>query len=333
MSITYKDAGVDIEKGDALVEKIKQKVKRTYNKRVLDGVGGFACLYDMEDGRYLAAGTDGVGTKIKLAQELNKHDTVGIDLVAMCANDILCTGAKSLFFMDYFATGKLDLGVGEQIIEGVVKGCELAELALIGGETAEMPGMYPNGEYDLAGFAIGEVHVENLVNGAHLKEGDELIGLPSSGFHSNGYSLLRKLFNENDKETLMELLTPTRIYYKVVQSMLNEFKKSIKGMAHITGGGLLNVPRMNESFDYEITPPPLESLLPIFKKVKDQSSLSDEELYKTFNMGIGLVIATDRGDDLRAYLTNKGETHFNLGKVKKGKGDVYLNVNGRSMPL
>ena len=215
-NLTYKDAGVDIEAGDLFVERIKEKVKRTCGERVVSGVGGFACLYDVDGERYLAAGTDGVGTKLLVAQKLGIHNSIGIDLVAMCINDILCTGARGLFFMDYLATGKLDVSVSEQIVEGIVDGCLQAKVALIGGETAEMPGMYGVGKYDLAGFAVGEVYKKDVIDGSRVQNGDAIVGIASSGIHSNGLSLARLLGREeNDEEYWKELLVPTRIYHHI----------------------------------------------------------------------------------------------------------------------
>lgn len=324
-TISYKDSGVDIEKGDALVDKIKEKVKSTYGSRVRAGVGGFACLFEITPGKLLAAGTDGVGTKLKIAQLLNKHNTIGIDLVAMCVNDVLCTGARPLFFMDYFATGKLELNVGDEIIEGIVDGCKQSECALIGGETAEMPGMYPHGEYDLAGFAIGEVDEKNLIDGSNLSEGDTLIGIPSSGLHSNGFSLVRKLIKENEKELLENALVPTRIYWKLVDKLLRSHFGKIKGLAHITGGGLTNIPRINEGFDYNLSfLPSLEEVPSIFSEMKKRSNLPSNELYTTFNMGIGLVIATNSPNEIMDTLKSLGEKGWVLGTVSKGKGQVHF---------
>lgn len=324
-TISYKDSGVDIEKGDALVDKIKEKVKSTYGSRVRAGVGGFACLYEITPGKLLAAGTDGVGTKLKIAQLLNKHNTIGIDLVAMCVNDVLCTGARPLFFMDYFATGKLELNVGDEIIEGIVEGCRQSECALIGGETAEMPGMYPHGEYDLAGFAIGEVEEIDLIDGSKLMEGDTLIGIPSSGLHSNGFSLVRKLIKENETELLETALTPTKIYWKLVKKLLENHPGKIKGMAHITGGGLTNIPRINEGFDYHLNfLPSFDEIPAIFSEMKKRSNLASGELYTTFNMGIGLVIATNSPNEIMDSLKSQSEKAWVLGKVSKGKGLVHF---------
>lgn len=316
MSMSYKDAGVDIEKGDAFVEKIKKMVKETYNASVCSGVGGFAALYDIGGGEYLAAGTDGVGTKLKLAQILNKHDTIGIDLVAMCVNDVICTGARPLFFLDYLATGKLDVEVHTEIIKGIVAGCKESNMALIGGETAEMPGMYQGEDYDLAGFCVGQVSKEKLISGNDITEGDRLIGIASSGFHSNGYSLVRKLIKEDEKKLLEDCLTPTRIYVSLVKEMKEKF--NIKGLAHITGSGFLNIPRMNEKWGYHIThPPKLSDLPPFMAEVCKRSGLPDHDLFETFNMGVGLVVAIAEKDYslYEKWLQSKQEKFFNLGVV------------------
>ncbi len=333
--ITYKDAGVDRDAGDALVDRIKKMVGQTYDNRVADGVGGFACLYDMLDGRYLAAGTDGVGTKLMIAQALGIHDTIGIDLVAMCANDVLCTGARPLFFMDYLATGKLQLGTATSILEGVVEGCKQAGAALIGGETAEMPGMYPDGEYDLAGFCVGEVRKEELVDGKSIRAGDSLVAISSSGPHSNAYSLVRKLIKKEETNLMKEALAPTRIYVKPILQILGADRALIKGMAHITGSGLLNVPRMNESWDYLIdAPPALDEVNPLFTVFKQRSGLPMEELYRTFNMGMGLVIATDRPQELMDRLEKLGQKAWKVGSVSapadtSKPGQVALALAGK----
>lgn len=326
MSMNYKDAGVDIEKGDEFVERIKAKVARTYGKRVVSGVGGFACLYDMGD-RYLAAGTDGVGTKLKIAFELNRHDTIGIDLVAMCVNDVLCTGATPLFFMDYLACGSLDLSTSEAVIDGVVEGCLQSGCALIGGETAEMPGFYAPGEYDIAGFAVGEVKKEELLGGDLVKPGQGLVGIASSGVHSNGLSLVRKLITKDDGELYHEALCPTRIYHKLV-GQIKSAGINISGMAHITGGGLSNIARMNPALDYHIGRLPLPSERPqIFNTLTDRSGLSPRELYQTWNMGIGLVIATDRPQELMSYLSSDcGEEAYLLGEISTGSGEVCVKT-------
>ncbi len=323
MSLTYKDSGVDIEKGDALVERIKTKVKKTYGDRVESGVGGFACLYRAGD-RLLAAGTDGVGTKLKLAFECNHHSTVGIDLVAMCINDILCTGATPLFFMDYLATGKLDLEVSEAIVDGVVEGCLQSECALIGGETAEMPGMYGEGEYDLAGFGVGEVFPQQILGGDRIKAGATILGLASDGFHSNGYSLLRKVLEGESVEFKKKFLRPTKIYWKDVKPLLKA--NLISGMSHITGGGLFNIPRMNSQFDYHLHTSVAgwrdQYFDEDYRWVQDKANLATSEMLKTFNCGIGLVIVTDEPEQVRALV--KDSVVYDLGVVKVGEGRVFL---------
>jgi len=325
--ISYKDSGVDIEKGEKFVESIKKKVKSTYGPNVLQGIGGFASLYKIGDGRLLAAGTDGVGTKLKLAQLLDKHDTIGQDLVAMCVNDILCTGAKGLFFMDYLACGALDLGVSEQIIDGIVTGCKLSNMALIGGETAEMPGMYQNGEYDLAGFAVGEVLADKLIDGKNIRPGNCLIGISSAGFHSNGYSLIRKVLQEGERELMTDCLRPTRIYTKVIQEALTKFNDSINGMSHITGGGFKNISRMNEDFLYQIQYLPSFNEIPSeFKIICDRTGLSTKELYTTFNMGVGFVLAVEAEaqNEILSFLRNEDYLSWDLGRIAEGQG-VVLN--------
>ncbi|HAZ13498.1 MAG: phosphoribosylformylglycinamidine cyclo-ligase [Bdellovibrionales bacterium GWA2_49_15] len=323
----YKSAGVDIEAGDDFVERIKVKVQKQCSQypRVLHGVGGFAAVYDMQDGRYLVSGTDGVGTKLKLAQELEIHDTIGIDLVAMCVNDILCTGARPLFFLDYLAMGKLDLGVSEKIIEGILAGLATSRAPLIGGETAEMPGMYQNGEYDLAGFAVGEVKKEHLIDGTHVREGDVLIGLPSSGFHSNGYSLLRKLLARETRETKIEALTPTRIYRMEVQALQEIFGAGLKGLAHITGSGLANIPRINGAFDYHLTAwPKLKDWSTLFQLVFNKMDNNVSEAFSTFNMGIGMVAVIDR-EQYQAQASKIHFLHRLIGEVQSGQGVVHLH--------
>lgn len=320
--LTYRDAGVDIEAGEALVEKIKAKVKSTYGERVVAGVGGFASLYQCGD-RYLAAGTDGVGSKLKLAFDLNIHHTIGIDLVAMCTNDILCTGATPLFFMDYLAIGRLDVSIAEKIVEGVLEGCHQAGAALIGGETAEMPGIYREGEYDLAGFAVGEVFPGKILDGNLITEGDTLIGLPSSGFHANGFSLIRKLLNEGEEDLKRELLAPTLIYEKQVRELLE--RELIHGLAHITGGGFLNIPRMNNTFDYFIEDDTFWREAPPFMKfIIKRSGLSLPELQRTFNMGLGLVLATSYPNQVLEYLKEKELKGYLLGSVRRGQGQVFF---------
>lgn len=325
MSISYKDSGVDIEKGDLFVERIQKMVKSTYNQQVVSGVGGFCALYALDPDRYLASSTDGVGTKIKLAIELNQHDTIGIDLVAMCVNDLICSGARPLFFLDYFASSKLDLSVSESVLKGIVEGCLQSSMALIGGETAEMPGMYQPSDYDLAGFSVGEVKKKDLIDGLSLAEGDSLVGIASTGFHSNGYSLVRKILETKDasSELKRECLVPTKIYVKTILSLLNTHKSMIKGIANITGSGFLNIPRINDKFDYHVYKAP--SLPEFMNKICVLSGLDLYELHRTFNMGVGMVVATNNPDEMIKALTELGETAFKIGTVKKGSGKIFLN--------
>jgi len=283
--ITYKDAGVDIKKGDLFVERIKPFSQKTLNKHVVSGIGGFCALYDQGD-KYLAAATDGVGTKLKLALELGIHHTIGQDLVAMCVNDLLCVGAKPLFFLDYLATGKLNLTIHTEVVRGIARACEDNSIALMGGETAEMPGMYNDEEYDLAGFCVGEVYKDKLIDGSTVESNDLIIGIPSSGPHSNGFSLIRKLINKNETDLLKQCLAPTRIYTTEVLALIKNFPNMIKGMAHITGGGFENVSRINPSFKYLIQDLPKHQL---FEELQIRSQLDDHEMNKTFNMGFGFI--------------------------------------------
>lgn len=325
MSISYKDSGVDIEKGDLFVERIQKMVKSTYNQQVVSGVGGFCALYALDPDRYLASSTDGVGTKIKLAIELGMHETIGIDLVAMCVNDLICSGARPLFFLDYFASSKLDLDVSEAVLKGIVDGCLQSSMALIGGETAEMPGMYQPGDYDLAGFSVGEVKKKDLIDGLKLTEGDSLVGIASTGFHSNGYSLVRKILETKNAslELKKECLEPTKIYVKTILKLLETHVDMIKGLANITGSGFLNIPRINDQFDYHVTKAPR---LPEFmNKICDLSGLDIYELHRTFNMGVGMVVATNNSEEIIKKLNELGETAFLLGHVTKGNGKILLN--------
>jgi phosphoribosylformylglycinamidine cyclo-ligase len=333
MAITYADAGVDRDKGDLFVQRIEKMVRSTYHKAVKSGVGGFASLYEIGGGKYLAAGTDGVGTKLKLAQQLRIHDTVGIDLVAMCVNDVVCTGARPLFFLDYIGCGKLELPTSEAIVKGIVEGCRQAGTALVGGETAEMPGMYDDGEYDLAGFAVGEVRKSALLDGAKLKAGDELVALASSGLHSNGFSLVRKLLRDHETDLLRLALTPTRIYVKPALAALTAKKFGIRGFAHITGSGFYNIPRINGKFAYiiEALPPPPA----IYPVLQERAGLDAKEMYSTFNMGVGFVIACQKGkaEALVKFLQKKGERATRIGYVKKGKGQVVVQASGLNFTL
>lgn len=324
--ISYKDAGVDIEKGDLFVERIKKMVGSTYNERVTSGVGGFASLYSMGDGRYLASGTDGVGTKLLLAHEMDQHETIGIDLVAMCVNDILCTGARPLFFLDYLACGKLDLERQSLVMKGIVEGCLQGKMALIGGETAEMPGLYQDGHYDLAGFAVGEVDQADLLDGKKLSEGVSIVGVASTGPHSNGYSLIRKLLGAHHQELKKQAMIPTKIYVSEVQELRRKSPSSILGLAHITGGGFTNMARLSDTLDVVIDfVPDYSEIPPIFKFLADQSALELQELYRTFNMGVGLAVMTREPDLVIDFFNQKNQKAWKLGTLKKGEGRTLIH--------
>jgi phosphoribosylformylglycinamidine cyclo-ligase len=336
--LTYRDAGVDIDAGDELVERIKPVVKRTMRKEVLAGVGGFGALVEVPLDRYrkpvLVSGTDGVGTKLRLAIDTGRHDKIGIDLVAMCVNDIVVSGAEPLFFLDYYATGKLRVDVAESVISGIAEGCSLAGCALVGGETAEMPGMYHGDDYDLAGFAVGVVERDRIIDGRSTSAGDVVIGLASSGPHSNGYSLIRKLVavaQANEKTQLDgrplfdRLLTPTRIYVKSLLALAQQVP--IRGFAHITGGGLTdNIPR--------VIPDGLEVVLrrrswardPIFEWLAATGRIAPAEMYRTFNCGIGMVavVAPENADAALALLATLGETASIIGQVGRGTRGVLI---------
>ena len=329
MSLSYKDSGVDIDAGARLVEEIKPFVKATFNKYVLSNIGGFAGGFELPSGYkepVLFGATDGVGTKLKLAIEAKKFDTVGIDLVAMCVNDLICSFAKPLFFLDYYATAKLEVEEAKEVIKGIAKGCEEAECALIGGETAEMPGMYREGDFDLAGFAVGIAEKEILQNRPPLQEGDLLIALPSSGIHSNGYSLVRKLFFEKLKMDFNEefegkrlidiLLEPTRIYVKTFKKL----QPHIKALAHITGGGIVeNLPRiLPENLQAYIEKRSIKTL-PIFDFIAKY--VDEEEMYKTFNMGVGMILVVDQKDVDEVVSKSDG---YIIGKLQKGAKRVVL---------
>lgn len=321
----YKAAGVDVEKGNRFVERIKRLVGDTYDERVESGVGGFASLYRMDENRLLASGTDGVGTKLLLAQELNRHDTIGIDLVAMCANDVICTGARPLFFLDYLATGKLDLEIHTEIVKGIAGACKEIGCALIGGETAEMPGIYPDSTYDLAGFCVGEVFRHQLLGGDKVKANDYLVGIASSGFHSNGFSLVRKLIKEHERDLKHELLTPTRLYVNLIKELMLTQPDNIHGLSHITGGGFDNIPRMNEALGYEITHLPSREMRPeAMNLILERSQLDQKTLYETFNMGIGMVVACRDPERLLEGLKN--ERAMILGRVSNRFTDLKIRL-------
>lgn len=328
----YKEAGVDIEAAAELVESIKPHIKKTHRSGVMSGIGGFGALFDLKETGYkdpiMVSGTDGVGTKIKIAIDSGIHDTIGIDAVAMCVNDIIVQGAEPLFFLDYFATGKLENDVAEAVIKGVAKGCELSGCALIGGETAEMPGLYADGDYDLAGFTVGAVERENMLTGKRVSDGDAILALASSGLHSNGFSLVRKIL-EKDSQTYKpaDLLTPTRIYVKQVLEALKiknaDGLSAITGMAHITGGGLLeNVPRVIPHDLTAVIDVARWALPEVFVWLKDAGGLTPNDLASTLNTGIGMIVvcSQDQKTELTACFEDQGEQVFDIGKIQKRNG-------------
>ena len=336
--VTYREAGVDIDAGEELVERIKPLVRRSMRREVLGGIGGFGALVEVPLDRYrkpvLVSGTDGVGTKLRLAIDTHRHDTVGIDLVAMCVNDVIVQGAEPLFFLDYFATGKLDVGVGERLIAGIVEGCVQAGCALVGGETAEMPGMYHGEDYDLAGFCVGIVEKDAIIDGSATRAGDVVLGLPSSGPHSNGFSLIRKILQVAgaDLKTPLDgmslidrLMAPTRIYVKPVLRLIAQLP--VRGLSHITGGGLLeNIPR--------VLPDGLEVVLErkswrreaVFDWLQRQGQVADAEMYRVFNCGIGMTVHLAAGDADRAIhiLREMGEEALVIGEVRAGSRGVVI---------
>lgn len=338
--LTYKDAGVDIEEGALAVEKMKGYVKETFTKGVLGGLGGFGGLFELDLEGYrkpvLVSGTDGVGTKLKVAILADKHDTVGIDLVAMCVNDVLVQGAKPLFFLDYIATGKLESDKIADLVKGIAEGCKQSDAALIGGETAEMPGFYPSGEYDLAGFVVGMVDKEKLIDGSSIELGDQIIGLASTGVHSNGFSLVRKIlevknidikkvYEPFDEAIGNVLLKPTKIYCDAVEPLIEKY--DVKGIAHITGGGFYeNIPRilpkhLNAQIDLNS-----HELPEIFKWLQNQGNLEIDDMYHTFNMGIGmaLVVPKEQAESVLKDLKNEGHEAYAMGEITNGTGAIEL---------
>lgn len=336
-SLSYKDAGVDIHAGNALVERIKSVAARTHRPGVLTGLGGFGALFELPTGYkepVLVSGTDGVGTKLKLAMELDIHDTIGIDLVAMCVNDLIVAGAEPLYFLDYYATGQLNVDVATEVVSGIGKGCELAGAALIGGETAEMPGMYSGEDYDLAGFCVGIVEKSKIISGNAVKPGDKLIALPSSGPHSNGYSLIRKILEVSgasldqdcgDQSLANALMQPTRIYVKPLLTLFQQV--DVKALAHITGGGFLeNIPRVlpkGAAAHINVaswTPPP------VFEWLQQQGNVSDEEMHRTFNCGVGMVlcVAEETVEQTLAILTAEGESPWVIGDIRNDSDDTPI---------
>lgn len=336
-SLSYRDAGVDIDAGDQLVENIKPFAKRTMRPEVLGGIGGFGALVEISkkfQEPVLVSGTDGVGTKLKLAFELNRHDTVGIDLVGMSVNDILVQGAEPLFFLDYFACGKLDVDSATEVIKGIAAGCEQAGCALTGGETAEMPGMYPVGEYDLAGFAVGVVEKSKIITGETIAAGDVVLGLASNGAHSNGYSLIRKILHLADADYAAEfddgkslgdvVMAPTRIYVKPLLKLMAEM--TVKGMAHITGGGITeNVPRVLPANVVAQIDAKSWTMPKLFQWLQEQGNVAPQEMYKTFNCGVGMVVIMSAADAAAAtaLLEAEGETVYQLGTVRARVGDEH----------
>ncbi len=337
--LTYRDAGVDIEAGESLVERIKPLVQKTQRPECLGNIGGFGGLFELPIDRYrrpvLVSGTDGVGTKLKLAVMLDRHDTIGIDLVAMCVNDVLVLGAEPLYFLDYFATGRLSPEHAQSVIAGIASGCEAAGAALIGGETAEMPGMYSPGDYDLAGFCVGVVEKDQIIDGSHIRAGDQILGLASSGLHSNGYSLARAVLERSSatldqpigETTLGEaLLAPTRIYVRPILALLKAVP--IHGIAHITGGGLTgNIPRIlpdNCDCRIDATAWPRPE---IFQWLQSEGSIDDTEMLRTFNCGIGLVIivSSDTAAQAHEMLKASGETVYRLGEVQAGSRGIIFD--------
>ena len=339
-SLSYRDAGVDIDAGDQLVENIKPFAKRTMRPEVLGDLGGFGALVEISK-KYrnpvLVSGTDGVGTKLKLAFDWDKHDTVGIDLVAMSVNDILVQGAEPLFFLDYFACGKLDVARATDVIKGIAAGCEESGCALIGGETAEMPGMYLEGEYDLAGFAVGVVEKDQVINGRSIVPGDVVLGLASNGAHSNGYSLVRKIIErdqpdldaefDNGQTLRQAIIAPTRLYVKPILAALKQF--TIKGMAHITGGGITeNVPRvLPENTVAQIDAKAWE-LPKLFQWLQQAGNVEAQEMYRTFNCGVGMIIALPaaEADKAIALLNDKGENAWKIGYIKASDSEQRVVI-------
>jgi phosphoribosylformylglycinamidine cyclo-ligase len=325
--LSYRDAGVDIDAGDALIEAIKPFARRTLRPEVLGGIGGFGALCEIPK-KYrqpvLVSGTDGVGTKLKLAFALNRHDTIGVDLVAMSVNDVLVQGAEPLFFLDYFACGKLDALVAREVIKGIAAGCEQAGCALIGGETAEMPGMYAEGEYDLAGFCVGVVEKERILDGRTIAPGDALLGLASSGAHSNGYSLIRRIVGEQPlaDERADALMQPTRIYVKPLLKLLAALPP--KGLAHITGGGLVgNVPRILPAGTRAVIRKAAWPRPELFQWLQQKGRVADEEMFRVFNCGIGMVLVVPRDQVATAttLLEREGERVFEIGAIEKSAGE------------
>jgi phosphoribosylformylglycinamidine cyclo-ligase len=337
--LSYRDAGVDIDAGDAFIDVIKPVAKRTQREGCLSGLGGFGALFQIPKNYkepILVSGTDGVGTKLKLAFELNKHDTIGIDLVAMCVNDVLVQGAEPLFFLDYFATGKLSEDIAAQVVTGIGEGCVQANAALIGGETAEMPGMYSKGEYDLAGFCVGAVEKSEMIDGSKVSSGDKLIGLSSSGPHSNGYSLVRKVIDtyQVSLDTMIggtplgeAVLAPTKIYVRSVLALIK--KLPVHALAHITGGGIPgNLARVLPDDCHAVVDESSWEWPELFTWMMEKANIDRAEMYRTFNCGVGmiLVVPAEHADDAVNALNSNGESAFVIGEIRSGKSDTAVQI-------
>lgn len=338
-SLSYRDAGVDIDAGDAFIDVIKPVAKRTQREGCLSGLGGFGALFQVPQNYkepILVSGTDGVGTKLKLAFDLDKHDTIGIDLVAMCVNDVLVQGAEPLFFLDYFATGKLTPAIAAQVVEGIGEGCVQANAALIGGETAEMPGMYSDGEYDLAGFCVGAVEKSEIIDGSKVKAGDALIGLASTGPHSNGYSLVRKVIDTYEvpldtviggKPLAEAVLAPTKIYVRSVLSLMKEV--DVHALAHITGGGIPgNLNRVLPQDCHAVVDESAWQWPELFTWMMETANIERAEMYRTFNCGVGMILVVDAADAEKtiAHLNAQGETAFMVGEIKDGAAEEQVQI-------
>jgi len=326
--LTYQDSGVDITKGNELIDEIKPIAKKTFRDEVVTGLGGFGALFELPLDKYknpvLVSGTDGVGTKLKVAEMLNKHDTIGIDLVAMCVNDLIVQGAEPLFFLDYYATGKLDNSIAKSVIEGIAEGCIQSGCALIGGETAEMPGLYSGSDYDLAGFCVGIVEKDKVIDGSSVAVGDHLVAIGSSGPHSNGYSLIRKVLEKSsaDDEVLNHLIEPTRIYVKSILSLISKY--NIKAISHITGGGLIeNIPRVLPKNLAANIDAMSWSMPDVFQWLQTNGNIEQKEMYRVFNCGVGMVLAVSKNDSQRIidHLNNLGETAWLIGDVSSKVGE------------
>ncbi|MDR9436890.1 MAG: phosphoribosylformylglycinamidine cyclo-ligase [Thiohalophilus sp.] len=342
--LSYRDAGVDIDAGNQLIDRIKPYAASTRRPEVMGGLGGFGALFELPPGRYrepvLVAGTDGVGTKLRLAMQMQRHDTIGIDLVAMCVNDLIVQGAEPLFFLDYYATGRLNVEAAADVIKGIAEGCRQAGAALSGGETAEMPGMYQGDDYDLAGFCVGVVEKSRIIDGTRVGAGDVLIGLPASGPHSNGYSLIRKIIEISGADlnaplgdtTLGEaLLAPTRIYIKPLLALFEQI--NVHALAHITGGGLLeNLPRVMPTDTAAVINRQSWQRPPVFDWLQKQGNIADEEMFRTFNNGLGmvLIVGADDADTCLSILQEQGEAPLIIGRIDAADGEPQVRIRDAS---